>query len=85
MKLKFNQNKGYIESLGKDMRSKPFVCWLGFNNDTALYIGDKVSFQPANSNDWLKGKVGCKRNGAYVVRVGSKEYPLYMRTQIRKL
>ena len=66
-------------------RGKPFICWLGYNNETALYIGDEVEFQPANSDKWIKGKVGSKMNGSYVIRVGSKEYPLYMRTQIRKL
>ncbi len=65
-------------------RGKPFICWLGYNNDTALYIGDEVNFQPWDSEKWIKGKVGCKRTGAYFVRVGRKEYPLYMTTQVRK-
>ena len=64
-------------------RGKPFICWL--DNDVALYIGDEVDFQPWDGEDWIKGKVGCKRTGAYIVRVGRKEYPLYMTTQVRKV
>lgn len=66
-------------------RGKPFICWLGRYNETPLYTGDECEFQPASSDEWLKGKVGCKMSGAYVVRVGRKEYPLYMTTQIRKI
>jgi len=58
---------------------------LGLNNEDALYVGDEVFFQPANSDKWLMGKIGYKRSGAYVVRVGKKEYPVWMRTQLRKL
>ena len=64
-------------------RGKPFICWLGYNNETALYIGDEVEFQPADSDEWIKGKVGCKRSGAYVFRVGGKEYPIFMINQLR--
>jgi len=66
-------------------RGKPFICWLGRYNETPLYVGDEVEYQPPNSEKWIKGKVGCKMSGAYVVRVGSKEYPLFMMTQVRKI
>lgn len=66
-------------------KGKPFICWLGRHNETALYIGDEVDFQPADGEKWIKGKVGRKRIGTYVVRVGRKEYPFFMTTQVRKV
>ncbi len=65
-------------------RGKTFLCYLGRYNEIALYLGDEVDFQPWDSKDWIKGKVGCKRTGAYIVRVGRKEYPLYTTMQVRK-
>ena len=62
-------------------RGKPFICWLGRYNETALYIGDECEYQ--NSDEWIKGKIGCKRNGSYVFRVSRKEYPVYMICQLR--
>jgi len=65
------------------MRGKSFLCWIGRNNKTSVHIGDEIEFQPAGSEEWLVGKVGCKRDGGYVVRIGSKEHILWMRTQLR--
>lgn len=66
-------------------RGKPFVCWLGRDHSAALYIGDVVQFRPPTSDEWLTGKFGIKRCGAYVVRVGRKEYPIYFIYQLRAI
>lgn len=59
------------------------MFWLGRNNETAIYVGDEVEYDC--DGVWTKGKIGFKRNGNYVVRIGRKEYTLFMLCELRAL
>lgn len=58
------------------------MFWLGRNNETAVYVGDVLEYE-IEGGVWVKGKIGFKRNGRYVFRVGKREYPLFMMCELR--
>jgi hypothetical protein len=57
-------------------RGKPFVCWIGKGNSTALLIGDEVGLR-LDSGEIVRGKFGCYRRKVifpYFVKVGSTRH-----------